>query len=261
MYNQKLRQQKKLVECADGTKTLYSCEFDEAYHSSRDGALNESLQKHVIPALRLHQDKSTLHILDICYGLGYNTLATIYYVKQQNIHTKLNIISPEFDANLVKSLKDFEYPKEFESLKQIIQAISNEYYYEDREFKIQVIIDDAREVIKNIDTPIDIIYQDAFSPKVNPMLWTYEYFRDISKLCHSKTVLTTYSTAASTRMALHENGFILHSYQGNNTRKSLIASPTQIPTLQQIDMELKIQRNPTAKSIKDSELVNMHSKP
>jgi len=36
----------------DGTATLYSKEFDESYHSQKDGALRESLEKHIIPAFK-----------------------------------------------------------------------------------------------------------------------------------------------------------------------------------------------------------------
>jgi tRNA U34 5-methylaminomethyl-2-thiouridine-forming methyltransferase MnmC len=238
---------------------MYSCEFDEAYHSSRDGALNESLQKHVIPALQLQSNKSILNILDICYGLGYNTLATIYYVKRENLDVKLNIVSPEFDEDLVKSLKDFDYPKEFDNLQHIIQAISTNLVYEDEHLKIQVIIDDARAIIRSIDVKFNIVYQDAFSPRVNPMLWSYEYFKNISAIISDDAIITTYSTAAPTRMALYENGFKLHSYQGKNTRKSLIVSKQPIDTLEPIDMELKIQRNPDAKSIKDSDIIHKYA--
>ena len=36
----------------DGTFTAYSKEYDEHYHSTKDGALNESLFKHVIPTFK-----------------------------------------------------------------------------------------------------------------------------------------------------------------------------------------------------------------
>ena len=53
MYDEALRAQKELVLCEDGTNTLYSKEFDEPYHSTKDGALHESLEKHVKPAFAL----------------------------------------------------------------------------------------------------------------------------------------------------------------------------------------------------------------
>ncbi len=90
----------------DGTATLYSKEFDESYHSQKDGALRESLEKHIIPAFKFSKDRDEITILDICFGLGYNTLSTILYVNQNNIKSKIKIISPEFDRELIASLSD-----------------------------------------------------------------------------------------------------------------------------------------------------------
>jgi len=264
LYNETLRHEKELVPTDDGSVTLYSKEFNESYHSPKDGALNESLQKHVLPAFDLHQDKSHLTILDICYGLGYNTLATLYHVKKKRLPVRVHIISPEFDEALVRSLKGFDYPSEFEAFKPIIHAISENFYYEDEQFKIEVLIGDARKTIPSLnagrltlnanDVKFDIVYQDAFSPKVNPLLWTKEWFADIKALCSDDAVLTTYSTAVATRMGLYENGFVLHAFDAPNTRRSLIASPRKIESLEWIDMELKKQRNPEGKSLRDKDL-------
>jgi len=254
-YDITKRDQKHLVECSDGSLTLYSKEFDEPYHSTKDGALNESLQKHIIPAFKYQKDISTLTILDICYGLGYNTLATLYYIQKHNLPTKVHIISPEFDKSLVESLKEFDYPDEFGSFKHIVESISNQFYYEDDSIKIEVLIGDARDSLPKLQTKFDIIYQDAFSPKVNPLLWTKEYFATIKSLSKPNVILTTYSTASATRMGLYENGFELHYYQTPQTRRSLIASLSQIDELEWIDMELKKARNPDAKSLKDSDIV------
>ncbi len=252
LYNEILRGEKESIVSDDGSLTLYSKEFNESYHSPKDGALRESLNKHVIPAFSLHKGKSSLRILDICYGLGYNTLATLHYIQMHNMDTKVEVISPEFDEALVRSLKDFEYPAEFESLHTIIEDLSNNFVYEDAQFKITILIGDARETIPQLlPDQIDVVYQDAFSPKVNPMLWTREWFADIRALCSEDAVLTTYSTAAATRMGLYENGFELHYYDAPNTRRSLIASPKKIESLEWIDMELKKQRNPHAESLRD----------
>lgn len=253
MYNEDLRPQKELIITEDGSHTLYSKEFDQAYHSTKDGALQESLQKHVIPAFTLQQGKEKLTILDICFGLGYNTLATLYYLKSNHLDTKIHILSPEFDRELVESLANFEYPKEFDGLKPIIEALSKNFYYEDEQFKIEVLIGDARESIPKIEEKIDIVYQDAFSPKQNPLLWTREYFRDIRAICNDDAIITTYSTAIATRMGLYENGFHIFLYYGEDARRSTIASPKMIEGLEYIDMELKKERNKEARSLRDTD--------
>jgi len=251
LYNPNLRHQKKEVVTNDGTTTLYSAEFDECYHSTKDGALQESLKKHIIPASKLIS-KEKLTILDICFGLGYNTLTTLYYYKKNYPNKKLHIISPELDKDLVKSLKDFNYPKEFKQFKEIIEAISQNFFYEDKNIKIEVIIKDAREAIKDINTKIDILYQDAFSPKKNPALWSYEYFKDIKKIASKDIIITTYSSATPIRLAMSENGFKIYQPPTSNVRSGTIASFKEL-NLEPIDMELKKQRNPNARAIYDSD--------
>ena len=110
----------------DGSYTAYSKEYEEHYHSTKDGALHESLVKHVLPAMQLKESQNEITILDICYGLGFNTLATVLYFKEHNLSSKLKIYSPELDVVLVKSLSQFTYPKEFEPLKKIVESKSVE---------------------------------------------------------------------------------------------------------------------------------------
>lgn len=236
----------------DGSYTLYSGEYDECYHSTKDGALNESLHKHVIPAFSFAPKKSKLTILDICFGLGYNTFATIYYCMQNGIKIKLEIFSPELDLRLVQSLKTFTYPKEFAVLKSIIDALSEKQRYEDDRLTIEILIGNARESIKEISKEIDIIYQDPFSPQKNSLLWTKEYFKDIYALASKDVVLTTYSVATPVRLGLYESGFYVYEYTSEYTRSGTIASKSKLP-LKLIDMELKKQRNPKARSLRDDE--------
>jgi len=253
VYSETKRPQKEIVLCEDGTNTLYSKEFDEPYHSTKDGALHESLEKHVKPALALTQNKKQLNILDICFGLGYNTFATLYYIKKQNLSTKVHILSPEFDEELVRSLDTFIFPPEFENIKHIIEAISQDLTYEDEQFKIEILLGDARKSIPQIKEKIDIVYQDAFSPAHNPLLWTREYFKDVRAVCKEDALLTTYSIAAAIRLGLYENGFYIFVHRAEMMRYSTVASLQMLEGLEYIDMELKKERNPTARSMKDEE--------
>ena len=237
----------------DGSFTAFSQEYGEHYHSTRDGALNESLVKHVIPAFDLKNNKEKLTILDICFGLGFNTLATLYYRKLHNIKTKLYIYSPELDGTLINSLKYFTYPKEFKEFKHIIDALVESNVYEDETTYIELYIGDAREYIKT-NNEYDIVYQDAFSPSSNPILWTKEYFADIASIIKKDGVLTTYSIALKTRLALYENGFNIYINSGQDYRDSTIASRSELPTLEKVDMLHKISCNKEVQSLGDDEL-------
>ena len=201
--------------------------------------------------MTLQRDKQKLVILDICFGLGYNTLATLYNIKENDLTTQVEILSPEFDDSLVRSLERFEYPQEFAFLRPIIRALSQNFYYRDQQFSIEILRGDARLSIPAIEQTIDIVYQDPFSPKHNPLLWTREYFADIRQIVAEDAVLTTYSIAASVRLALYENGFNVFLYEPQMARRSTVASPLMLEELTYIDMELKKERNPTARSLRD----------
>ena len=238
----------------DGSYTAYSKEYDEHYHSTKDGALNESLYKHIIPAFEHVRECDEINILDICYGLGFNTLATILYYKEHTPEKKVHIYSPELDASLVKSLTNFSYPKAFEPLREIIDAISETGVYEDERLSIEVFLGDAREYVKRFQDTFDIVYQDAFSPSTNPVLWTQEYFSDIAHAMKKEGILTTYSTALKTRLALYENGFFVHLNKGENFRNATLASLTQLQVYELVDIEHKIACNPDVKPLSDDDL-------
>jgi tRNA U34 5-methylaminomethyl-2-thiouridine-forming methyltransferase MnmC len=242
------------VESEDGSFTAYSKEYDEHYHSTKDGALNESYMKHIVPMYQLQKSKKTLNILDICYGLGFNTLCTILYYKKYAPQTTLNIYSPELDGSLVKSLEFFRYPDEFEVLRDIIVALSRDGVYRDEQFYIEVFIGDAREYVKGFKEYFDIVYQDAFSPSVNPALWTQEYFADIARAMKNDGVLSSYSTALKTRLALYRNGFFIYLNEGEGHRNATIASLLALEGLKKVDMEHKIACNSAVEPLKDAEV-------
>jgi len=235
----------------DGSYTAYSKEYEEHYHSTKDGALYESLVKHVKPAFKLKEQQKELNILDICFGLGFNTLATLWYHKQNALTCKVNIYSPELDSALVKSLTNFSYPKEFEAFKPIVEALVNEGVYEDENFYIEVFLGDAREYVKKFEDKFDIVYQDAFSPSSNPALWTKEYFSDIQHGIKSDGVLTTYSIALATRLALYENGFKIYLNEGKGFRKATLATLGELEGFTEVDMKHKISCNPNVVSLRD----------
>lgn len=239
------------IKTFDGSNTLYSKKYDQHFHDLKTGAIEESLTKHVIPAFEFHKNKKNLKILDICFGIGYNTLSTIYYIKKHSLNVKLEIYSPELDLELIKSLENFDYPVEFENIKNIIKELSKNFKYEDKDIKIELFIGDARKYIKTLDS-IDIVYQDAFSSEVNRELWSVEYFKDIYKICSDDCVLTTYSIATPVRLSLYKAGFEIYEINPIGKKKQTLASKTKKDIDgKYIDMQLKQQRNKEAKAIYD----------
>ena len=242
-----------VVSSSDGSNTAFSTMFQEHYHSTNDGALNETFEKHITPVFELLKNSEELVILDICFGLGYNTLATLYFRDRYFPEKKVTIYSPEFDKELVSSLETFEYPEIFQEYKKVINEVSKNNFYEDKNTKIELYIGDAREYLKVLqkrEVNCNVLYQDAFSPSTNPLLWTQEYFDDVTKLLSYEAVVTTYSIALKVRLALHNCGFNLYTLDHETLRISSIAAKQNL-NLKKVDMEHKIACNREVEALRD----------
>lgn len=79
----------------DGSIGLYNSDFNDIYHSAK-GALTEAYEKFIYPIdFNLLLAKDEIKVLDICYGIGYNSKAflNIFFEKflKNNSHAKMNI--------------------------------------------------------------------------------------------------------------------------------------------------------------------------
>ncbi|WP_457597507.1 tRNA (5-methylaminomethyl-2-thiouridine)(34)-methyltransferase MnmD [Hydrogenimonas sp.] len=243
------------VPTEDGSYTARSALFDECYHSTRDGALKESLKKHVEPAFSLlPAGLEEVTILDICFGLGYNTLATLWYLRHRGDKRRVRIVSPEFDEALVRSLPDFPYPEPLRPFLPVIESVAATGRWEGAEGSVEVVFGDARAYLRTSRKRFDIVYQDAFSPKKNPLLWTFEYFSDITARLAPHAIVTTYSVATPVRMGMAENGlFLYRPPKTEGVRPGTIASPRGDLPLEPIDMALKKARNRAAAPLYDKD--------
>jgi len=198
----------KEIQTKDGSLTLHNEDYDETYHSTT-GALEETYEKFIKPCkIKELAAKGKLRILDICFGLGYNTIGAIDTALKENKNAEIEIISLEKELFLdeIKKLKtDFEHYWIIEKLEH--DPLNNQYLYEDKNIHLKIKIGDARMTIKKLLGKFDAVFLDPFSPKKNPELWTQEFFEDIAKLMKPNAIMATYSCARIVRDNLKEAGF------------------------------------------------------
>lgn len=247
-----------VVQTGDGSFTLFSSEYNQCYHSTKDGAFIESLHKHVLPAFLHQKEAKKLHILDICFGLGLNTLTTLWY---NDLHDKkpLVICSPELDKEMLTHLDERIYPEALKMYLPVLSELLKSGSYKDERYNIELFIGDARSYIRTFNNFFDVVYQDAFSPDENPLLWTVEYFSDLKSSMKSTAILTTYSTALKTRIALDDNGFYLYLYYDEKIRASSLALlEDNISVLADqakvVDVAHKKSINAEVKALRDSDI-------
>jgi len=186
----------KLIKTKDDSNTLYSDKYNETFHSI-SGALEEAEKKFIEPC----KVKSGMKILDIGFGLGYNSGMAVFKAK------KIEIISLENDINVLEELQKIDVPSWFKESYKIIKKAAKELEYKDNDVFIKILLGDARETIKKIEDKFDAVFLDPFSPPKNPELWTVEFFKEIKKKMKENAVLSTYSCAGKVRRNLKEAGF------------------------------------------------------
>ena len=76
----------------DGSIGLYSYADNDVYHS-KFGALTEAWEKFVIPSEKILTQKDNIKVLDVCFGIGYNTKALMSFVINKNKKIKKNFFS------------------------------------------------------------------------------------------------------------------------------------------------------------------------
>ena len=191
----------------DGSYSLKSVFFQENFHSLL-GALEETKLKFIAPSNLQRFKGKSLNVLDICFGLGYNSASLLDELIKQKSY--LNLYALEIDK------KPLEYSLSNESffklwapkVKTIFESLYRKDYFEDQFFKCSLLWGDAREKINFIPSTIkfDLIYLDGFSPQKCPQLWTIEFLSKITEKLNSQGYLITYSSSAAVRKTLRNLG-------------------------------------------------------
>ncbi len=194
----------KEVITKDSSITFYNEEYGETYHSVT-GAVEEAFKKFAEPALEAVKDKSEIKILDVCFGLGYNSAAAIDKILEHNLRAEISIVGLEKDKKILEKIKDLQ--PMIMSYHVIKDTVENKYKYDRDGIKIKLLVCDALDSVKKIKDKFDIIFLDPFSPKKNPELWTQEFFKQLRKLIKPDGILTTYSCAGQVRRNLKAAGF------------------------------------------------------
>jgi tRNA U34 5-methylaminomethyl-2-thiouridine-forming methyltransferase MnmC len=183
---------------ADGSFTFFSSEFGEHFHS-RQGAQQEAIQKYVLPCRlpQLAQTRDHVHLLDVCYGLGYNTAAALTAIWQVNPACHVTVFALESNLQVPRQAMAHHLLQGYPALVQTQLDTAG--------FTATLLIGDARQTLRQgipPDWQADAIFLDPFSPPKCPQLWTVEFLQSIGDRLNPQGYLATYCSAAAVRTAL-----------------------------------------------------------
>ena len=198
---------------ADGSFSLHSARFGEAFHNSA-GALNEARAKFVAPAeLDRFASGQPLRILDVCLGLGYNTAAVLAGLPTSAPAVRwwgLELDRRPLEIALAQPSFQALWP---DAVLHKLAAIRDQGGWSSPGDEGLQLWGDARRKLPTIPETVhfDLILHDAFSPQRCPELWSEEFLGALAKRLAPGGRLLTYSRAAAIRGSLKRAGLELRS--------------------------------------------------
>jgi tRNA U34 5-methylaminomethyl-2-thiouridine-forming methyltransferase MnmC len=193
-------------QTADGSFTFFSEDFGEWFHS-REGAYAEALTTYVeATRLAARAQADRLVLLDVCYGLGYNTAAALTTIQQANPYCEIQVVGLELDSRVPQQAIHQQFTGQWPgSVQSVLESLAKTGTVETQKLNARLLIGDARLRIQQLVSEgfqADVIFFDPFSPPHCPELWTVEFIQQVAHCLKPQGCLATYSCAAAVRTAL-----------------------------------------------------------
>jgi tRNA U34 5-methylaminomethyl-2-thiouridine-forming methyltransferase MnmC len=203
----------KLFLTGDGSKTIYSTRFGEHYHSTY-GAVSES--NHVyIEAGYLATTVCPVSVLEIGFGTGLNAWLTLHHACRLRRHTLYEGIELfSIDDSTVCQLSDNEIFRSlhFAPWEQPVEITSDFVLHKRKSDILQTAFLHK----------YDVVYFDAFSPAVQPEIWTADIFTRLYAAMNHGAIMTTYCAKGTVRRTMQSVGFDVKRLPGPAGKREIL---------------------------------------
>lgn len=217
---------REIIKTADGSATIYLPEWNEHYHS-KHGALQEA--QHVFIRTGFHHFLEKMKplevsVLEIGFGTGLNAMLTYFEAEKEQVSVNYTgveaypvsseelaaldysgVISKEGAASVFSSMHDAPWGRR--------EEISSFFKLQ----KQQMFFSDIR-----AENSYDLIFFDAFGPRVQPDLWSEKIFKLMYRALKEDGVLVTYSAKGDVRRAMQSVGFIVERLPGPPGKREML---------------------------------------
>lgn len=207
--------QRQIITTADGSKTIFIPEWNEHYHSSH-GALQEA--QHVFIRNGLNAATADyITVLEMGFGTGLNALLTFFAAEKRNQYVHyigIEAFPPSQEEIAAMDYASFATDPETETVYDSMHtapweqsfALSEHFVLE----KQQCILENATVQAGTVD----LVYFDAFGPRVQPELWTLDIFQRLFGWMAPGGIFVTYCAKGQVKRDLKAAGFLVESLPG-----------------------------------------------
>ena len=217
---------REIIRTGDGSATIYLPEWNEHYHS-KHGALQEAQHVFIQSGLNHYLEikfPERLSILEIGFGTGLNALISYFEAQRNNLI--LDYTGVEAYPVAEEELGSLEYEGLFEEIDaaEVFEKMHKTPWGKKTEISPLFYLQKEQMFFKDIkaEDMFDLIFFDAFGPRVQPELWTEEIFMRMYRSMRQDGVLVTYSAKGSVRRAMQAVGFFVERLPGPPGKREML---------------------------------------
>lgn len=211
---------RRLICTEDGSSSLQLTDFDEQFHSLH-GAYSESMHIYINAGLQSLPPQGDFTVLEMGLGTGLNALLTWQYACDRRMHYHGIEAYPLVDSEW----SSLEFP-------QMESPVAKDFF-----FKLHACREgewvpiDERFVLKKefalfekvnlLPAAYNLVYFDAFSPDVQPELWSRDVFEKVYVAMKAEGILVTYCAKGVVKRLLKSVGFLLETLPGPKGKREI----------------------------------------
>ena len=208
----------------DGSHTLYVPELDEHYHSIH-GALQES--SHIFLKNGFFKmNNNPLRILEVGFGTGLNALLTACAALDSGVITEY--VGVEAYPVPTEMMLQMGYPSVMNDLnaRPYFSKITNASWGNKAEIHSRFSLTKINDTIQNYQNraPFNLIYFDAFGPKVQGDMWHKDVIQKMYDVLEPKGKIVTYCAMGQFKRDLREVGFEVSCFDGPPGKREMVSA-------------------------------------
>lgn len=223
--------ERKIITTADGSKTIHLESWNEQYHS-KHGAFQEANHVYINKGFLHRVDTfqgNTIEVLEIGFGTALNAMLTF----TESIKQSLKINYTAYEAYPVQELElealnyESKFPSNYVDFFKKMHTVSwNEFFEIAPHFFLN-------KQLKKFDqleaaNTYDLIFYDAFGPRVQPELWTEKLFQKMFNSLKNNGILVTYCAKGSVRRTMQAVGFNTERLPGPPGKREMLRATKKI---------------------------------
>lgn len=205
---------REIIETADGSKTIHIPEWNENYHSHH-GAKQEAEHVFIQAGLRQFETHDSILILEIGFGTGLNAWLTAIANEEKKRHIHYQGIEAfPVDSDEMIALN---YAQLFPEHENIYSKIYQSNWNQEIAISPFFSLTKWKTTLQHFQTSpasIDLIYFDAFGPRVQEELWETTIFRKLFDFLKPTGCLVTYCAKGQVKRNMKEAGFEIEALPG-----------------------------------------------